>query len=410
MRSLTKFLEDRIKSLSDYNCAILDVSNMTSSGRGTKIVHITNTIDWYFADDLPRIRSENREKLEMILEFLNEKKPYRISKLSAKSSQEAKYLGDECEGNSKHTYKNLNVETVMGISKYLDTKTAKTLASVSGIFKEGSEYRLTKGCVPIKHLNKVPKSSYRKITKLDYRGNGSDLDLIVNFVNLEKICNFKFNDFVDLALQNDQVEAFKFIIAMEHYRSTENINFAFSIAAEYCYTELVEFLLEDDRVNPSSYSNAAIMRASEDGCVEVVKLLLADSRANPAFRNNYPIRHSSSNGHAKVVELLLNNPRVDPSAKDNYAIRDASFNGHTKVVKLLLADPRVDPSAKDNFAIRFASANGSAGAVKLLLADPRVDPTAMDNYAIRHASTNNHQNVVKLLAADRRIDPFWWRK
>ena len=41
------------------------------------------------------------------------------------------------------------------------------------------------------------------------------------------------------------------------------------------------------------------------------------------------------NGHLDVVNRLIEDDRVDPSADDNYAVRQASRNGHTEVVELL---------------------------------------------------------------------------
>jgi len=87
MTSPTKFLENRIKALLNNSCAALDVSSMSSTARGTKIVHIADTTDWYAADNLPRIRSKSKVKLELALKILNEEKPYQITKLSAKSSR-----------------------------------------------------------------------------------------------------------------------------------------------------------------------------------------------------------------------------------------------------------------------------------------------------------------------------------
>ena len=50
-------------------------------------------------------------------------------------------------------------------------------------------------------------------------------------------------------------------------------------------------------------------------------------------------------GHIEVIERLLQDERVDPAADDNFAIRAASENGHVVVVARLLQDKRVDPSA-----------------------------------------------------------------
>jgi len=100
MTSPTKFLENRIKLLSKQSCSALDVSSMESDSRGTKIVHIADTVNWYVADDLPRIRSRNKKHLEKALKILNEETPYKISKLTSKSSKLEKFIDIECNGES----------------------------------------------------------------------------------------------------------------------------------------------------------------------------------------------------------------------------------------------------------------------------------------------------------------------
>jgi hypothetical protein len=45
---------------------------------------------------------------------------------------------------------------------------------------------------------------------------------------------------------------------------------------------------------------------------------------------------ASSKGHLDVINRLLQDERVDPSAKDNEAIRNASSQGHLDAVNRLL--------------------------------------------------------------------------
>ena len=75
-------------------------------------------------------------------------------------------------------------------------------------------------------------------------------------------------------------------------------------------------------------SDYAMMKAIEKDNVEVVKLLLADERVDPAAKNNAAFRLAVFKGNEKVVKLLLADRRVDPSADNNYAIRTASYLGY----------------------------------------------------------------------------------
>ena len=98
---------------------------------------------------------------------------------------------------------------------------------------------------------------------------------------------------------------------------------------------------------------------------ELVNTLLISKNIDPGYCNNCAIRYASENGHADVVELLLEDERVDP-IDDNYVIIIASTEGHTDVVKLLLEDGRANPSDRDNLAIKYASQNGHTDIVQLL--------------------------------------------
>jgi ankyrin repeat protein len=169
--------------------------------------------------------------------------------------------------------------------------------------------------------------------------------------------------------------------------------------------QIVELLLCDPRVDPSAHDNQAVTVASSRGHAQVVKLLLDDSRVDPSSDAIFAIKHSSRNGHEEVVRLLLDDPRVNPASSNNFAIQWASHEGHDNVVKLLLADHRVDPSAHDNCVFHYACQMGRVAVVKLLLADPRVDPAADANWAIQLCSRHGHEVLVKLLMADPRVDP-----
>ena len=180
---------------------------------------------------------------------------------------------------------------------------------------------------------------------------------------------------------------------------------AIEFASENQHLNIVQLLLNDERVDPSSHNNQAIRSASKNGHHEVVQLLLTDSRVDPSADDNYAIQIASENGHLNIVQLLLNDEPVDPSSYDNYAISYASENGHHEVVQLLLTDSHVDPSADNNYAIKKASENGHLKVLQLLMCDSRVDPSANDNYAIQIASENGHLNIVQLLLNDERVDP-----
>jgi hypothetical protein len=149
--------------------------------------------------------------------------------------------------------------------------------------------------------------------------------------------------------------------------------------------------------------------AVESGDSELVNLLLEDERVEDASINyNWAFRNACEHGHLAIVDRLLQDTRVDPSSLDNYAIRMASLFNHLDIIGRLLQepwDPRIDPSVMENYAIRVASRDGNLAIVDRLLQDDRVGPSAYANYAIRIASFINHPAIVDRLLQDPRVDP-----
>ena len=88
--------------------------------------------------------------------------------------------------------------------------------------------------------------------------------------------------------------------------------------------------------------------------------------------NSISIHDASSKGHLDVIDRLLQDERVDPSSMNNQTIRNASYYGYLPGVERLLQDVRVDPSDKKNDAIKLASLAGHLPIVERLLKDYRV--------------------------------------
>ena len=111
----------------------------------------------------------------------------------------------------------------------------------------------------------------------------------------------------------------------------------------YPHWKLIHNQLIDDfkgKVDLKEFGSKALISASQLGHTEVVKFLLADDRVDPSIEYNKAIILASRYGHPEVVKLLLTDERVDPSAQNNDAIMWASKEGKLEVVKLLLADKR----------------------------------------------------------------------
>lgn len=124
-----------------------------------------------------------------------------------------------------------------------------------------------------------------------------------------------------------------------------------------------------------------IIEACQVGHLERVKELLKNG-VDPSINNNWAITTACAYGHANIVEMLLQDERVNPADQNNTAIRSASYFGNANIVKLLLLNGRVDPTVDWNAAIRRASARGHKKVVEVLLQDGRVEATDLAiNYA-----------------------------
>ena len=103
--------------------------------------------------------------------------------------------------------------------------------------------------------------------------------------------------------------------------------------------EIVKRLLEDSRVDPSCNDNRSLNLAAQKGHIDIVNLLLDDERLRP---DNKALEIASYEHRVDVVNRLLKDPRFDPTLNNYAAIEKAAEKENTKVVSILLNDERVD--------------------------------------------------------------------
>eukprot|EP01117_Protostelium_nocturnum_P019131 TRINITY_DN8202_c0_g2_i3.p1 TRINITY_DN8202_c0_g2~~TRINITY_DN8202_c0_g2_i3.p1 ORF type:complete len:433 (-),score=97.27 TRINITY_DN8202_c0_g2_i3:111-1409(-) len=155
--------------------------------------------------------------------------------------------------------------------------------------------------------------------------------------------------------------------------------------------------------NPSDQQNNAIINASSEGHLEVVERLLEDERVDPSDQQNKAIINASFRGHLEVVERLLKDKRVDPSDQRNKAIINASW-GHLEVVERLLEDERVDPSDRRNEAINEALLVGNRKMVERLLKHKKLMLSNQENQEIvEDASARGRIDIIELFVRERDI-------
>lgn len=203
------------------------------------------------------------------------------------------------------------------------------------------------------------------------------------------------------------------------------VEYIFKCCAEYGDADLINIMLDNNRVDPSIYKNYAICMSSYKGYLSIVERLLEDPRVNFGKKS---LRSAIRNGHLPVVNRLLEDPRVGPFMSDNFPILIAICNGHIDIVRRLLEDPRVLPNyfsmdfhirafnyqvnlrndylgSKTINPITLAAKLGHIDIIKILLEDPRVDPAIAYNMPCKVASDYGHVAIVDILLKDPRVDP-----
>ena len=194
------------------------------------------------------------------------------------------------------------------------------------------------------------------------------------------------------------------LVLLENKRVDPSVrnNYAIIRASEMNHLETVNTLLMDSRVDPSDRQNMAIRKAAIRGHVDVVERLLADERVANALDETVLI-DASQNGRADVLERLLQYEKLNPSFLDNFALKVAVFDGHTAVVKLLLADSRMDFSRGVDEFFDYAVAVGNLEMVRIFLANDHFDPSSGHNFALVQAIMKNDFRIVDELLSHPRV-------
>eukprot|EP01118_Nematostelium_gracile_P008572 TRINITY_DN2838_c0_g1_i1.p2 TRINITY_DN2838_c0_g1~~TRINITY_DN2838_c0_g1_i1.p2 ORF type:complete len:323 (-),score=81.90 TRINITY_DN2838_c0_g1_i1:33-1001(-) len=160
----------------------------------------------------------------------------------------------------------------------------------------------------------------------------------------------------------------------------------------------IEIQIHKKKLDPSIRNNALLVWACSHGHMELVEILLQDERVSPS---GFPFIVAAEHGRMDIVEKLIQDKRVDPTVDHNQALQRAAKNGHLQIVDRLLQDKRVDPTSRRNLAIRWASQKVHIDVINRLLEDDRVDPVYR-TYAIRIACAYGFGNkdIEKLKGKD----------
>lgn len=110
--------------------------------------------------------------------------------------------------------------------------------------------------------------------------------------------------------------------------------------------DVVRLLVEDGRVQWNSKRGGAhecsgFLAAVRARRTDVVRFLLLQEKTRPQELDNLAIRLAARHGSDEIVQMLLRDPRVDPTDQDQSALVNAVQGDQLSTVRLLLEDPRV---------------------------------------------------------------------
>ncbi|KAJ3273493.1 hypothetical protein HDV01_004413 [Terramyces sp. JEL0728] len=173
-----------------------------------------------------------------------------------------------------------------------------------------------------------------------------DSDLLELFLNDNRIdINYRMgsNSTVTFAVENPKRDIIARILKEENLviRSGE-----LSLILARTSSKHLIFLLNDQRMEPFYNENddMPIILASRTGKVQVVKFLLAQESVNPAAQSNSAVIGSALTGNSDLVQLLVNDDRVNPY--DQASLIFTNCGSSLRIFRYLRNDYRANVSLR----------------------------------------------------------------
>jgi len=177
-------------------------------------------------------------------------------------------------------------------------------------------------------------------------------------------------ELIQQACKEGYAGTIEYILTLPHLDLASHSFMALTSAISRNQSTVVKLLLGDDRVDPTLHDCQVVLQAAQYGYQEIVNILLQDERVVNNGGYQAAFDGTVTFGNYPLFEKLVG--LVDTAKDDNHAIRSAAVRNDARMMRYLLQDSRVDPTAKDNDALVKAACMGHEQAVSLLVADPRI--------------------------------------
>ncbi|KAL6820059.1 hypothetical protein V8C40DRAFT_268540 [Trichoderma camerunense] len=224
------------------------------------------------------------------------------------------------------------------------------------------------------------------------------------------------------AIKNGDVEVMKILVAgsaEEDAVSTYGwlVLISASIRGD---ADTVRGLLATNKVDPDSRDKragrTALSWATENGHTEVVQLLLDTNKVNVNSVNSdgsTPLHYASLRQHEDIVKVLLNTRGIDVNLQDVYGYSPLHLSvrrGYEAIVQLLLRKIGVDVNLRDGYKstpLHYAASAGYEAIVQLFIERHDLDVNAKDdhkNTPLHLAASEGHEAVAHLLLQRNETD------
>ena len=172
------------------------------------------------------------------------------------------------------------------------------------------------------------------------------------------------------------------------------------IACKKNYHDIVELLINDDRIFINDYYWELLDIVSINGSIEIVKLFLLSEKSfvDPLNDSATVLSIAAKFGHLKIIKFLLTEYEI--KEKDYGELSDGELSDDELNCKII--NGKLHPSIDKNDAIIVASKHNKVKIVKYLLEHPAIKTTNFIDI-IHRALKHENYDIVKLFVL--KIDP-----
>ncbi len=179
----------------------------------------------------------------------------------------------------------------------------------------------------------------------------------------------------------------------------------FVYAAAYGHSAVLKLMLPEARLD--ACHTDAFVEAATFGHVDCITLLLAQPTVDPCSNHCQALRDAAAGGYLDIVNILLDDDRVRPHAHalSNDALQTAASRGHVDIVRRLLKEKHVDAAECEHRAVRLARAHDHENVVKLLapkapMRRPPRQRAVIQDQLFRAAEAGDMHTIRDVLAQD----------